>query len=296
MEKGGEAKPGYQAVTPRVILAESPPGTMETRWTHLRGSQYLSAVRQRDSRGLRAAAHKESQVQAVRSECTLGAVCKKVIKGGSDNGIQGSMVGTDHISHSLLMVGSLGLLYFCFLEKPSSVIEKPGFRACEAPVSPTPSSLSFLALIFTQAHTVLASPVKSLLPAMGLLSFVNSGSRVSQSPRAIGRAALRCPEDGGSHAFSPSLKLHTLMIPSRSLVGTGLEVEALQEGQTRQELEVVGVFQVRGDGGLSTGRGGRKRVKWVDLKVVSQLVKYEVKQTGGIGGALPCFPLGQTGR
>lgn len=41
--------------------------------------------------------------------------CTKVMKGRDDNRIQGNVVDTDHVSHSILAVVGSGLSYFCFL-------------------------------------------------------------------------------------------------------------------------------------------------------------------------------------
>lgn len=85
-------------------------------WTHLRGRWHLTACDQ--TRGLQQAkgsTEKETWAQALGG--TLDTVCRKGIKEGNDNGIQGNTADTDHVSHGMLVVVVLGLLYFCFLKK-----------------------------------------------------------------------------------------------------------------------------------------------------------------------------------
>lgn len=41
--------------------------------------------------------------------------CTKLIEGRDDNRIQGNMVDTDYVSHSILVVVVSELLCFCFL-------------------------------------------------------------------------------------------------------------------------------------------------------------------------------------
>lgn len=69
--QGKKAKQGYQVkLTPRAILAESLGRPLETMRTPLRGRWHLSVIRHADSRRLRAAAGKDTQVQAVGHEHT----------------------------------------------------------------------------------------------------------------------------------------------------------------------------------------------------------------------------------
>lgn len=126
-------------------------------------------------------------------------------------------------------------------------------------MSPIPSSFSFLdspSLKFV--HAVIASPVKYQPPAVGLLPFVNRGSRISHFPKALRRASLRFPEDRSSYTFSLSLKLHTLKILWWRLdMGRGVCVCVWQEVQWGDPVG-VGVFQERCDGSLNTSSNGKK--------------------------------------
>lgn len=103
-------------------------------WTYLRGRRHLRACGQ---------VLKWKVALTKRLECRFGDVhgilCTKVMKGRDDNRIQGNMVDTDHVSHSILAVvvsGAWVIILLFFIEKPSGLTtEKPGFRACDAPVS-----------------------------------------------------------------------------------------------------------------------------------------------------------------
>lgn len=79
-------------------------------WTCLRGRRHLSTSGQ---------ALRWKVALTKRLECRFGDVhgtlCTKLIEGRDDNRIQGNMVDTDYVSHSILVVVVSGLLYFCFL-------------------------------------------------------------------------------------------------------------------------------------------------------------------------------------